>query len=417
MRLLNLGLTAAASAALCAAFTLGPARAETPAPKEALDLSAANNRFGIELLRGLHKPGENTFISPTSIGMALQMTSRGAAGDTLAEMNKTMHVSDIEVGEANRKLMAALSGRDDMKLNIANSIWADPARIKLKKEFADNVAGEFNAEIRGISFSDPKAKDEVNGWVSDRTEKMIPELLEESPEGAVCILVNAIYFKGDWTTKFEKDRTEKADFTRADGSKQEIQLMHSVKKGEWRYTEDEEVQVVAIPYGPRGDEDKPGTQPKVHMWLIVPKEGKTLDGVVKDLTADKLAAWQKKAYDKPGTIALPRFKMKFKKELKEDLKALGMVKAFSSREADFSGFEEGGARGKLFIDQVIHEAVIEVDEEGTEAAAATAVIMTRGAAPRNFTVRCDKPFLLAITDERTGSVMFIGTVYQPQAKE
>lgn len=416
MRLLNFGLTAAASAALFAAFTLGPARAETPVPKEAKDLSAANNRFGVEMLRKLHKPGENTFLSPTSIGMALQMTSRGAKGDTLAEMNKTMHVGELEVGEANRKLMAALSGRDDVKLNIANAIWADPARITLDKDFSAKVSDEFKAEIKGISFSDPKAKDEINGWVSDRTEKKIPELLEEAPEGAVCILVNAIYFKGNWTSKFDKDKTVKADFNGADGKKQRIEMMQSPAKVEWKYTDDEDVQVVALPYGPAGDPKKPGTGPKVHMWLIVPKEGKSLDSVVTGLTGAKLAAWQESAYEQPGTIHLPRFKMKFKKELGNDLKALGMAKAFNSREADFSGFEVGGARGKLFIDQVIHEAVIEVDEEGTEAAAATAVVMSRGSAPRPFTVRCDKPFLLAITDDRTGSIMFIGTVYKPDAR-
>lgn len=417
MRLAKLLAPAAVAAMTAACFATLPARAEKPVPAAAIELSTANNQFGFELLKRLHKDGENTFISPTSIGMALQMTSRGAKGDTLAEMNQTMHVEKLAVGDANRALIGALSGRDDVKLKIGNSIWADPAKLNLNREFADTVESEFDAEISSVSFADSGTKDRINTWVSDATEKKIPKLIEDLDAATVCVLVNAIYFKGDWTVKFDKEKTAKADFTLADGSKLPVMMMHSARKGEWRYTDNDDVQVVALPYGPAGDPEVPGTEPKVHMWLVVPKAGKTLDDVVSGMTSEKFAALRIAAYHRPGTIALPRFAMKFKKELQDDLPAMGMKSAFDSSKADFSGFEDQPAgRGKLFISRVIHEAVIELDEEGTEAAAATAVVMERGSAPRNFTVTCDKPFLLAITDEKTGSVMFVGTVYKPDSK-
>lgn len=394
-----------------------PSTAEEPAPEEAKKLSAANSEFGFDLLKRLHEEGENTFLSPTSIGMALQMTSRGAKGDTLKQMNETMYVKDLEVGDANRKLLDALSGRDDVKLNIGNAIWADPAKINLSKDFAAEVSKQFDAEVGALSFSDPKAKDVINEWISEKTEKKIPEMLKKLDASVVSILANAIYFKGDWSYQFDKEKTTKADFTRADGSKQEVQMMKSDKL-ELRYTENDDVQVVALPYGPAPEKGKPGAQPGVNMWLIVPKEGKSLDSVVKGLNSETFQSWQKKATRTKGYVELPRFKMKYRKELQEDLPRLGMKLPFDASLANFSGFEDNPAgRGGLFISRVIHEAIIEVNEEGTVAAAATVVEMERSGVPRTFSVQCDRPFMLAVADDRTGSILFVGTVYQPKDLE
>ena len=411
-------LVPVAVVALVVACLSAPTAAETPAPEEAKKLSVANNEFGFDLLKHLHKDGDNTFLSPTSIGMALQMTSRGARGDTLKQMNETMHVGDLEVGDANRKLLDALSGRDDVKLNVANAIWADPAKLNLNKEFAAEVSRQFDAEIDAISFSDPKTKDVINDWISDKTEKKIPEMLKELDPAVVALLANAIYFKGDWTYKFDKEKTTKADFTRADGSTQPVQMMKSDRL-KLRYTETDDVQIVALPYGPAAEEGEPGSQPKVSMWLVVPKEGKSLNDVVGTLNSETFQGWQKKASPIKGTVELPRFKMKYRKELQNDLPKLGMVDAFDGNKADFTGFETSPAKpGRLFISKVIHEAIIEVNEEGTVAAAATVVEMERTSAqPRTFKVRCDRPFMLAIADDHTGSIMFVGTVYQPEDLE
>ena len=416
MRISQMLAPVAVATLVAASFAAVPSAADSPAPEEAKKLSIANNEFGFDLLRHLHKNGENTFLSPTSIGMALQMTSRGAKGETLTEMNETMHVDGLEVGDANRKLLDALSGRDDVKLNIANAIWADPAKINLSKDFAADVSKQFDAEVDAISFTDPKTKEVINGWISDKTEQKIPEMLTELDPNIVALLANAIYFKGDWTYKFEKEKTTKAAFTLADGSTKEVSLMKS-DKIELRYAENDDLQMVALPYGPAATEEgKPGPKSKVFMWLVVPKEGKSLDGVVSGMTGEAFAKLKNSATSRKGTVALPRFKMKYRKELQNDLPKLGMAQAFDSGKADFSGFEQNPeGRGGLFISQVIHEAIIEVDEEGTVAAAATVVAMKRSGMPRTFNVRCDKPFMLAIADEHTGSVMFVGTVYNPDA--
>lgn len=393
-----------------------PSAADKPAPEDARKLSAANNEFGFDLLKHLHADGENTFFSPTSIGMALQMTGRGAKGETLKQMNETMHVDGLDVGASNRKLLDSLSGRDDVKLRIGNAIWTDPASINLNKEFAAEIGKQFDAEVNSLSFTDPKTKDIINGWISEKTETKIPQMLEELDPSVVALLANAIYFKGDWSYRFDREKTIKADFTRVDGSTQQVDMMKSDKL-KFRYTQTDDVQVVALPYGPAPAEDKPGPQPAVNMWLVVPLPGKSLDTVVENLDSKTFAAWQQKASRMEGTVELPRFKMKWRKELQNDLPKLGMVDAFGSK-ADFSGFEEGsvGPNG-LYISKVLHEAIIEVNEEGTVAAAATVVAMQRKGVPRTFKVRCDRPFLLVIADDKTGSIMFIGTVYKPESME
>lgn len=399
--------TALATALLAGSFysgsisANGDEKSERTATQAAKDVSGANNQFGFELFKRLHKEGANTFISPTSISTALQMTSRGAKGDTLAEMNNTMHVEKLDVGQANRDLKDALSGRADVKLAVANSVWADPSRITLNQEFCGKVKAEFDAEFESVSFADPKARETINGWVSDKTEKMIPELIKQDISGAVTVLVNAIYFKGNWTHKFDKDKTTDAEFKLADGTKSPIKLMSN--KEEYNYAENDDLQLIGMPYGA----DK-----TVKMWVLLPREGKSLDEQVKSLDAAKFSQLRQRAWEREGTIKLPRFKMRFSDELVEDFKALGMKKPFDTG-ADFSGFEEGDGKGRLFISKVIHEAVIDVNEEGTEAAAATAVVMERGAPPKPFTMVCDRPFLVAIADDVTGSILFMGTVYKP----
>jgi serpin B len=331
-------------------------------------------------------------------------------------MNKTMHVEKLDVGSANRLLLDSFKARDDVKLKIGNSIWADPAKITLNQKFAEATGAEFDAEIRAISFGDPATKETINNWVSERTEKKIPELLKELDAATVCMLVNAIYFKGDWTLAFDKDETGPADFTLADGKTKTVQMMHS-SKAKFRYAETDDVQVVALPYGAaKADPDMPGPAPKVNMWLAVPREGKTLDALIKDLTPAGIKGWQTAARSTEGTVALPRFKLKYRQELQDDLPEMGMASAFKADTADFSGFEDSGNRGKLFISKVVHEAVIEVNEEGTEAAAASSVDMQRGGKPRTFSVTCDRPFLLVISDDRTGSILFMGAIHNPESK-
>lgn len=404
-------------AALAAIIALGagaiymgkPAQAQDEKGREASDelvharkLSAANDDFGFDVFKQLHKEGQNTFISPTSIGMCLQMTSRGAAGDTQSEMEEVMGVKGFEnIGASNSALMGELSRSESVTLNIANSVWYHQSGIVLDDEFVNEVKKQFDAEIAGRDFADPTTLSEINGWVSKKTQGKIPNLLSDLSPEAVTVLVNAIYFKGDWTIKFDKEKTKEADWHSADGTSKKIQLMSN--KDEYRYHETDDAQVIGLAYG---------KLEKKRMWVVLPKEGNTLDDLVTDLDEQKFSNWKKSAWKREGTIELPRFKMKFKKNIKPDLQALGMKKCFEG-DADFSAMEEGEG-GQLFIGKVIHEAIIEVNEEGTVAAAATAVEMQRGMPPKPFTVRCDRPFLLVIEDSITGSNLFVGTVYDPQ---
>lgn len=389
--------------ALAAALSLNFMAAEEKPAEPAFDqsLSKANNSFGMALLRQLHKDGDNTFFSPTSIGMALQMTSLGARGETLADMTELMGTQSLDVGESNQALIAALIGRESVKLKIGNAIFADSSRIKLNRAFADSVQRKFDARIDTVSFADPKTVGIINGWVAERTEQKIPKLFEELGADTVTVLINAIYFKGDWTDSFDPKRTEEGDFHLADGSTAKAQMMS--RRGSYRYADDDDAQIIALPYG----KDK-----QMSMWVVLPKKGKSLDGIAKGLSAEQLSKWQQAATSQTVLFSVPRFKMKFRKELKDDLAEMGMPTAFTAR-ADFSGLEEDSG-GNLYINQVVHEAIIEVNEEGTVAAAATGVAIGRTSAPRHITMTCDRPFMLAIHDDRTGSVLFMGTVYKPE---
>ncbi|MCA8935075.1 MAG: serpin family protein [Planctomycetes bacterium] len=369
------------------------------ASEDARSLAVANNQFGFEMLKQLHKEGSNTFISPTSIGMALQMTSLGAKGDTLTQMNDTMHVGKLNVGKCNSELLSAFGLHNDLKLNLANSVWVNPNQITLNRDFADGVQKQFDAQIETREFN-AETLNEINGWVADRTEQKIPKLLTDLSPDAAAVLINAVYFKGDWTQKFDKEKTKEADFTLSDGSTRKVQLMSS--KSDYYYAETADAQWISLDYG----KDK-----SMRMWVMLPKPDKSLDSLVKTLDSSNFKAATERCWEKEGTIKLPRLKMKFRKEIQDDLADMGMKKPFTAA-ADFSAFV-GDEHSKLFISKVIHEAVIEVNEEGTEAAAATAVVMEKGAPARPFSMICDRPFLLAIEDVMSGSILFAGTVYDP----
>jgi len=315
-----------------------------------------------------------------------------------------MHVGKLEVGQANRELLNAMSNRDDLKLNLANSVWVNPNVLTLNRDYADKVQKEFDAQIESRNFADSATLEEINGWVSDRTNKKIPELLKDLSPDAAAVLVNAIYFKGEWTLKFDKKKTKESDFTAADGTTGKVQMMEN--EDEYRYMQTDDAQWIALDYG---------ADRKLCMWVMLPNKGKSLDTLVQKLETMSFQSATERAWEREGTIRLPRFKMKFRKELQDDLKAMGMKKAFQA-DADFSGFVEG-KDGKLFISKVIHESFIEVNEEGTEAAAATAVVMEKGMPPKPFSMTCDRPFLIAIQDNVSGSVLFLGTVYDPGKAE
>lgn len=396
--------TALAVALLAGSLYTGvSAKEKPPVPpsKQVVELATADNAFGLKLFKQLHKDGRNTFISPTSIAIAMQMARQGAGGDTRTEMDTAMELGSLDVPKANKDLIAELAKRDGIKLSIANSLWADPNRVTMNEEYVKEVADNFDSLARTADFSDPKTVDLINDWISGKTNKLITKMLDEIPDEAIAYLINAIYFKGDWTAKFESKNTKDADFHHADGTTETVKMMS--RKAEIVYGDDDAAQFAKLPYG----KDK-----QAAMWVVLPKAGASLDKLVKELDATKLKTWRDNAYETEGTLKLPRFKLRYKETLNDSLQALGIKKAFSG--ADFTRMGHSPL-GPIEINRVLHEAVVIVNEEGTEAAAATVVEMkAERAAPEPFSMICDRPFLFVITDEPTGAILFIGTCYDPE---
>ncbi|MBZ0136227.1 MAG: serpin family protein [Planctomycetes bacterium] len=370
---------------------------------EARELAVAHNKFGVDLFRKLHKNGENTFISPTSIAVCVQMVRQGAGGDTRAEMDKAMYLDGIDVPKSNKALLKELNSRQDVKLKIANSVWADPARVSIGQEYADEVVESFDSEARVADFGDPKTLDAINGWISDRTEALIPRMLDEVSDTTVMFLINAIYFKGAWTDKFDKKDTKEGDWHNGDGSTKKIQLM--MRSDRIAYGETDGHQLARLPYG--ADEQS-------SMLIVLPKDTATLDTLVQKLTPEDVTKWGRLARERQGVLKLPRFEMKYKETLNDVLKEAGIKTAFELGKADFTRMGES-SMGPIFLSRVLHEARVIVNEEGTEAAAATIADMRAGGMPpKPFEMTCDRPFLFFITDDATGAVLFMGTVYQPE---
>lgn len=408
-------MLAAAALALTAAALPFATRAEDKPlelKSDAKSVSTANNKFGVDLFHKLHKDGENTFISPLSIGVCMQLVTTAAEDETRNQLLKAMHAEQLDLGKGNRNLLTEMNSKQQLTLRVANSVWADPSRITLDQVFVQGARENFDAEVRALDFSkESESLKTINGWVKEETEGKIPELLNQISPTTVTYLINAVYFKADWKTQFKKENTKPADFTMADGTKRKADMMS--RRDDFRYGVIDGTQVIQLPYGKDG---------KVSMWVALPAASEGLDKFVGKLSADSFATWNSKASLQDGTFEMPRFTMRFKEELNEALQALGIKDAFNPAVSEFDklGVSHMEGNPRIWISKVIHEAVIEVNEEGTVAAAATAVAMDSGGSaspPKPFKMRCDRPFFLAITDSTTGAVLFMGTVYKPEKLE
>lgn len=397
-----------ASAALLAAGNLRPAFAADP-PADWTKLVAGNTAFGLDLYGQLKGDAGNLFLSPFSISTALGMCAAGAKGATLDEMTKVLHLP-ADAHAAFGAVIKNLNEEPDAKkrgftLSTANALWAQKG-YPWKPEYKKLVADAYSAGLFDVDYlsAAEEARGTINAWVEKETREKIKNLL---PQGSVTrdtrlVLTNAIYFKGDWQDQFKKDATKDLPFTLADGKKVDAPLMHRV--GGYRYAENEAFQVLDLPYTGR----------RVSMTVILPRKADALPAVEKEITAGKLSATlQSLRFEKEVHVHLPRFKTEKSFTLNQPLKALGMKAAFAG--ADFSGMHTGGEQ--LDISAVIHKAFVDVNEEGTEAAAATGVVVgTTSVAeppkPRYF--RADRPFLFLIRDGKTGSVLFTGRVENPR---
>lgn len=361
--------------------------------------TTANNEFAFELyhqLNSLEVDEQNIFISPTSIYLALSMVLNGADGDTKNEMAEVLHVDlkDLEsINESNNAFLHAVNQKDfKAELEIGNSLWIKEGYPFLQS-YMDRVTKYFLADLFEVDFTQEKTKDELNRWVSEKTNGKIKEMVSQIRPDTVAYLFNTIYFKGSWEQPFDPERTIQDTFF---GDKVTDKHPFMVQDGKYNYYENDVFQLVELPY----------EEQKLSMYVILPKETHTLADLYEQLTVENWNKWHQEQNYLDGTISLPKFELEYEANLNDVLISLGMPLAFSNQ-ADFSQMvENGGVR----IDEVKHKSTITVDEKGTEAAAATSVAIVEMAALEQFTMNVNRPFFFIIQDNESGMIMFMGEV-------
>ena len=387
-----------------------PAGEPTASDDHLAELAAGNAAFALDLHRHLvDAEGDNLFVSPYSISVALAMTYAGARGETKAQMAEALHYTlGEDVHPAFGELRSELDGRgsgggddgqasDGVRLDVANALWGRE-EYDFDQDYLDLVEEHYGGGLRRADFvGDPEGERErINAWVEEQTEDRIQDLLPSNAISAktVLVLTNAIYFLADWDEPFDPEETNEGTFTALDGSESTVPMMR--RHLETPYASVSGAEAVELPYV-GGD---------VSMVLILPEEG-GFEGFERDLDPGVLFGIFEELRSREGDLAMPRFEFESGFALADALASLGMPDAFSAS-ADFSDITDGD--NSLAIDDVYHEAFVSVDEEGTEAAGATAVVMQDSAGPEPFHVRFDRPFLFCIRDRPTDAVLFLGRV-------
>ncbi len=376
-------------------------------------LVLGNTAFALDIYTQLKAQDGNLFFSPYSISSALSMTYAGARGETAAQMEKVLHFAP-ESGETHaafealQERLEAVQAQGAVQLAVANSLWPQKDYPFLP-EFLEMVKARYDAGITPLDFAGDTegARTTINGWVEEKTREKIRDLIAQGNLDPLTrlVLVNAIYFKGSWASRFDAARTEEADFHVAVDSTVKVPMMAQTRK--YSYAEMDDGQVLKLPYE-GGD---------LSMLVVLPREKDGLAALEAGLSLERLAEWTSQLAEREVRVLLPKFKLTWgAAELNRNLMALGMTDAFDDKRADFSGMD--GRMGWLYIGLVLHKAFVEVNEEGTEAAAATAVVMkyrSISKPPPEF--RADHPFLFLIQEEETGAILFLGRVADPSKTE
>jgi serpin B len=359
-----------------------------------------DNTFAFRLFRmnlQEEKEKQNLLISPLSVSIALGMTWNGADGDTKKEMEEVLEMSGMSVDDINEYYQtvqeALLNVDPSTKLRIANSIWYKQ-NFPVKPEFLTINQNYFKAEARALDFSNPSAVKTINDWCAEKTDQLIPEIIDRIENDVVMYLINAVYFKGIWANRFEKNDTYTGDFTAETGEKIEVDMMNQTFT--FGYASDENAAYLDMPYGNKA----------FSMTVILPHEGKSLSGAADALTGEFWNEITGNMYPRNVNVHLPRFKFKYDIEMQQILKNMGMQESFTSA-ADFSGIAPD-----VRISRVLHKTFVETNEEGTEAAAVTAVEMefTVSAEPSVIPFVANRPFMFVIREKSTGIILFVGKV-------
>ena len=371
--------------------------------KSAQGLVAANNAFAFDFIKAhSHFATEaNYMISPVSLSLALGMAYNGAAGDTKKAFEDMMHYNDLplDINDFNRALIDHLSSSDKVSLmEIANSIWVNEG-FPVKNAFLNQNEISYDAEIQNLDFFNPESLDIINGWVSQKTHDKIPTILDSIDPNAVLYLINALYFNAQWKYAFDKEYTKPSSFQKADGTRVSVEKMHVSEH--FPYYANESFSSVVLPYA----------NDQYQMTIILPNYPQSTEEIIASIDLEWWNAWQAD-YDTTYevTVALPKFKSEYSKKLNDELKFLGIENAFSSQ-ANFSNISDIST----FISFVLQKTFIDVNEEGTEAAAVTVIGFeyTSIEQPPLINFDVDRPFLYFITDQATGAICFMGKVGEP----
>ena len=371
------------------------------------NLVTANTRFGFDLFNEIRRTEEdkNIFISPLSVSIALAMTLNGASGDTEQAVTNTLQLQALDADSINvgyAALQGALQTSDPkVVLTIANSLWARQG-VPFKQDFLQRNTEYFGAEISTLDFMDPNTLTTINQWVDTNTNGKIPKILDEINSDLVLFLINAIYFKGSWQIEFDPAHTRDGTFYLATGAEKQVPLM--TRSGDYAYYEnyDEMFQAISLPYG----------DGRMSMYIFLPYRESDLNTFLANLNSENWENWIAEFHKQEVSLSMPKFKLEYEKTLNNPLQSLGMAIAFSPTGADFSRMADLEMFGKnLYIGEVLHKAVVEVNEEGSEAAAVTSIGIRATSLPPQFIA--NRPFFFAIRDNETKTILFMGTVVDP----
>lgn len=375
----------------------------SPAKVQETKLVTSTNNFAFNIFNTLRSedPSKNLFISPLSIASSLTMAFNGANGTTKETMRQVIgfgQQTDQEINKSFEDLQRLLFSLDkNVVFTSTNAIWHDE-NLALQDAFVQQNKTAFDATVRGLNFKSPTAINTINDWVKESTQGKIPSIIQEIKKDEIMFLINAIYFKATWTYPFKLNLTDKSNFYKEDGSIASVDFM-TLTNGKYLYYSDADKQVIDLFYGNR----------QLSMTLILPDEKSKVSHIIRDLSSSKLSEWLSKADTSGATLRLPKFKMEFEKELNHPLTVMGMGNAFSADKADFGKMVLGISRD-IAISKVVHKTFLDVNELGTEAAAAT----NTGTFTTSFPLTINRPFVFLIREKSTNAILFIGQLMNPQ---
>ena len=362
------------------------------------DIVKRNNNFALNLFSEMKGVGSNV-VSPMSVTYLMAMLANGAEASTREEIMDAIGAKDFDIDEMNAfyayLIRRAKTADKQTTLNIANYIALNK-EFKLKKKFASTIADSYQGAVESLDFTNPESTKRINGWCSEHTNNMIPTIIDQVEPSAVAYILNAIYFNGTWTDKFDKNNTKKEQFNGYTRDIMYVDMMH--RNAKYYYTSNDVYSAVTLPYGSGA----------YSMTVILPNEGKFITDLTKTLNADTIASLRRNMEECLVDLKLPRFTTEMKLPLKGIVAKLGAPSMFDATRADFSSF----ANGNVYVSEMLQKAKIEVSEEGTKAAAVTMGMVKltsmRPQEPRRVDFHCDRPFVYMIQDNYTGAILFMG---------